>query len=172
VIDVIVRAAKPEDAYAISVVRVETWGAAYRGILPDSYLDGLRAGDRAEQLRQAIAGEGHKEYFFVAEDDGVVVGFAICGPERDGSGRYKGEVYAIYVLPAFQRRGIGRLLMRAAVAKLGELGFTSMLLWTPEKNAYCLFYERLGGARIAAKTYDIGGTPVDLAAYGWEKLPY
>jgi GNAT superfamily N-acetyltransferase len=168
---VIVRAAKPEDAYGISVVRTETWRATYRGILPDGYLDSLRAEDRAEQMRQAIADEGREEYFYVAEDEGRIVGFAICGPERDGIEEYRGEVYAIYVLPAYQRRGIGHKLMQAAASKLSTLGISSMLLWTPDKNAYGKFYEKAGGVRVARKTHEIGGTPVMLVAYGWKTLP-
>lgn len=167
----IVRVARPEDARAVAAVRVETWRSAYRGILPDGYLDGLRADDMAGRFRGAIAGGGPEEYFFVAEEGGRVVGFVICGPERGGIGRHAGDVYAIYVLPAFQRRGTGHLLMKAAMARLGGLGYTSMLLWTPVDSAYSRFYERLGGARLGRKTCDIGGTPVDLVAFGWQELP-
>ena len=47
---------------------------------------------------------------FVAEGGGGIVGFSCAGPERSGDPTYRGEVYAIYILRAFQDQGLGRQL--------------------------------------------------------------
>jgi hypothetical protein len=40
-----IRHAVADDADAIGSVHVPAWPSAYRGVLPDEYLDGLRADD-------------------------------------------------------------------------------------------------------------------------------
>ena len=37
------RPAEPGDASAVALVHVRSWQAGYRNLLPDEYLDGLRA---------------------------------------------------------------------------------------------------------------------------------
>jgi hypothetical protein len=41
------RPAVPGDSLAVARIHVRAWQTAYRGLLPDAYLDGLRAEDRA-----------------------------------------------------------------------------------------------------------------------------
>ena len=66
---------------------METWRAAYRGIVPDDYLDGFSY-DESERLWQDTieAGDGS---VFVAEDGAEVFGFASGSPgsvSRENSG--------------------------------------------------------------------------------------
>ena len=49
--DMEIRPAEPEDALAVARVHVRTWQAAYRSLLPDHYLDQLRAEDRAARYQ-------------------------------------------------------------------------------------------------------------------------
>lgn len=46
-----VRGAVAADAMAIAGVHVRSWQEGYRGLLPDEYLNGLRAEDRASRYR-------------------------------------------------------------------------------------------------------------------------
>src|SRR5439155_1617602 len=105
-LSVSVRQATEDDAETIERVRYETWQATYRGLMPDALLDRMtpNVGARRERLRA----QPPDHSCFVAEAGGAVVGFAFGGPERAKDPDYRGEVYAIYVLPAFQGRGRGR----------------------------------------------------------------
>ena len=47
--DVLIRPAKSDDALEVARVHVRSWQAAYRGLLPDDYLDDLRAEERAQR---------------------------------------------------------------------------------------------------------------------------
>jgi ribosomal protein S18 acetylase RimI-like enzyme len=165
----IVREATPEDAGGISRVRVDTWRSAYAGLVPQAHLDGLSYEEKEQFFRQLI--QSKNECFFVAEQEpGQVIGFASCGPERDGNPVYRGEMYAIYVLEAYQRQGIGHLLAIAIAEKLLHDGYTSMLVWVLGGNKYSRFYECMGGRKICAKKYEISGATLDLTAYGWTDL--
>jgi GNAT superfamily N-acetyltransferase len=54
----------------------------------------------------------------------------------------------IYLLREYQRRGLGKRMVAAAVDRLVENGLTSMALFTETDNEpACNFYEQLGGER-------------------------
>jgi hypothetical protein len=47
-VEIQLRRATPEDAAALAAVEVSCWRAAYRGLIPDAYLDGLSEAKKAE----------------------------------------------------------------------------------------------------------------------------
>jgi GNAT superfamily N-acetyltransferase len=127
------RAARVQDAMDVARVHVRTWQAAYRGLLPAEYLDGLKPEDRA--ARYAFENpDTAKPFTIVAEDNGVIAGFATTGPARDVDAQGCGELYALYVDPDQWNRGIGVDLMMSARARLVELGFRQAILWVMEGN--------------------------------------
>lgn len=80
---------------------------------------------------------------------------------------YNGELSAIYVLNAYQRRGIGLSLALAVVDRLAMAGIHSMLAWVLKDNPSCRFYQALGGQKVHEKQVEIGGIMLDEIAYGW-----
>ena len=99
-----------------------------------------------------------------------MVGFVNGGPERGKHDEYDGELYAIYLLEAHQRRGTGRLLASALAFGLLESGMNSMLVWVLMESQFRRFYETLGGSFIMEQDIDIGGKTLKEVAYGWEDI--
>jgi ribosomal protein S18 acetylase RimI-like enzyme len=164
-----VRPATLNDATAIARVHVASWRSTYRGMLPDDFLASLSDAGYAERWKRVIAEGASRVY--VAEDAGEVVGFASGGRERAGEQGYEGELYAIYVLDAAQRRGFGRELVRAAVGGLRELGLADLIIWVLRDNEPArAFYERLGGVYIRSQPITIGAATVEEVSYGWRRL--
>ncbi|MBM7705045.1 GNAT family N-acetyltransferase [Metabacillus iocasae] len=85
---------------------------------------------------------------------------------------YEGELYALYVLEAYQGKGIGKELVRAVASYLYTQNIRSMLVWALEENNACQFYEALGAKKIATTDVEIGGKKLIEAAYGWEEQKY
>lgn len=146
---VTVRVATIGDADAITEAHVAAWQAAYRGIMPERYLDDLtkERASRAARHRVSIASPDDPRTFeLVAEYDGAVVGWLCGGPSRDEDrSDTTGEVWAVYVHPDDWRRGVGSALMTAALERLAGDGFTEAVLWVFEANARARgFYERFG----------------------------
>lgn len=141
------RPATPEDAEPIEALRVATWKVAYRGLLPDAFLDALAPASgeameaRRERLRHPAPGAG----CLVTADPGGLVGFVNFGPTRDPDVVGAGEVYALYVDVAHWGTGRGRTLMTAAVAHLAEAGFDLVTLWVLRDNARSLRFYRAAG---------------------------
>ena len=91
-----IRAATPEDARPVAEVHVTSWRHTYRGLVPDDYLDRLSVDDRESMWLGAFADPDPKSGALVAENGGLVVGFASFGPSRDeGVSDGTGEVPAI-----------------------------------------------------------------------------
>lgn len=164
-----VRRAGVDDADAIARVHVSTWRTAYRGLLPDDFLNSLSESTYADRWRRALGDSTTRVY--VAEEDGQVVGFASAGPERAGEPGYTGELYAIYVLEEMQRHGHGRKLVEAAVAGLRETGLKDMIVWALRDNPSARrFYERLGGVYVRTQPITIGSAVLQEVSYGWQRL--
>jgi hypothetical protein len=87
----LLRAARPDDAEAVAGVHVRSWQVAYRGLLPDDYLDGLRAEDRAARYTFAERDLQRPETI-VAIERGTVCGFATTGPCPDDDRLGAGEL--------------------------------------------------------------------------------
>ena len=118
-----IRVAGVADAAAIAAVHVEAWRETYVGIVPVQVLAGLSVDRRTEIWRRILTNPTafSSSAVFVAERDGTVVGFGCCGMQRAESlsaQGYDGEISSIYVLHAFQRRGLGVALMSAMGGEL------------------------------------------------------
>jgi ribosomal protein S18 acetylase RimI-like enzyme len=144
--DVEVRPLAPDDAPAVGRLHVRAWQAAYRGIMPDDFLDGLRADDREAMWRRIASEPPARSFLFVVERDAEVVGFASVGPANpptDGDGI--GELYAINVDPDAWGSGAGAALLVEATDGLRRLGFEAAVLWVlPANQRARRFYERNG----------------------------
>lgn len=164
-----IRPATIADAAGIARVQVDAWRTTYRGIIPDHVLDGLDYGQREARWTQ-ILGQPAPWCYVAEAPSGRTVGFAACGPERDGDPEYRGELWAIYLLQEVQGQGLGRRLVRTAAGRLLQAGFTTMLVWVLAANPARHFYARLGGAPVRTKPYEIGGVTLEEIGYGWTDL--
>jgi GNAT superfamily N-acetyltransferase len=164
-----IRPAVLADAPSIAGVHVVTWRAAYRGIVPQAYLDSLVENQFAELWHDGISNE-RSASIFVAEVDKSLCGFSCGGPIRERISLYDGELYAIYLLPEMQRRGIGTALFSQVADALASQGLRHMLLWTLRENPSTGFYQRLGGEFVAENAQQIGGEMLPTVAYGWRDI--
>lgn len=129
---------------AVAELHVASWHVAYRGLLPDAYLDGLRPEIRAARYRFA-GDEPGEPATMLAVEDGVLCGFATSGPSRDGDAPGAGELYGIYAHPDWWDQGVGRMLIAAARARLAGHGYGTALLWVLVGNTRAeRFYEADG----------------------------
>lgn len=122
------------DAEGIARVHVFTWQNAYLGLIPGSFLQSLSVEQRTTNWIKNIESPLPKSHTFVAEINGEIVGFLGIGSSRENDLADQGEVYAIYVLPGIQGRGIGTALMQAGLQALKIEGFTSAILWVLDGN--------------------------------------
>lgn len=168
--DVLCRPATPADVPAIAAVRIRSWQAAYRGSVPQDYLDALDV-DAEITRRQDRPLDGQH----VAEAEGTVVGWLHVGPYRADEGEEVpgpscGEVGAIYALPEFWGRGVGRGMLAYGLCELRRLGLSPVLLWVLVTNGRARrFYERAGfHADGPVVGFDVGGATLPEMRYRYD----
>lgn len=161
-----IRAALPQDAAAVADVHVRSWQAAYRGLLPDAYLDALRPEERAAGYRFGDH-DRSEPATLLAEDGDRLLGFATTAPGRDHDRSGWGELCALYVDPDRWGRGAGRALIAAARGRLLESGFREVGLWVLAGNEGAeRFYRRDGWEHDGARRPEqIGGVTVEELRY-------
>ena len=123
VAEVDVRAAGPADAGEVARLYVASSNAGFGAGNPRPLTDELVRRWAADLAPGA-------QRWWLAELDGVVVGFVGIGPSRDPVDPRLGELDTIAVDPDHWRRGIGRTLLRLAERELRADGYPEAILWT------------------------------------------
>jgi ribosomal protein S18 acetylase RimI-like enzyme len=169
-----IRLARPEDAPAIARVHVAVWQTTYRGLLDDALIDDVTFEQRAVMWGDILTAYTETHPVLVAEDFGIgICGFGNAGPLRGEEVQgFSGEFKTLYLLPTYQRRGIGRAMFCRLAALLIERGHDSALAWVLASNPACGFFEAMGGVICAQRLGEgdeEGESAADLA-YGWSDL--
>ncbi len=101
---------------------------------------------RQMQRRLEVIFEDEDYHTLVACEDGQIVGFVgtRSGPLYEDDERH-GQIMALAVAPRYQRRGVGRMLMRAAELKLVERGARVLVVTSGDHRSDArAFYESCG----------------------------
>jgi len=172
-----IRPATTADAAAIATVRADSWRAAYEGLIPAAALaeatGPASVSVYAESLiTRSCAGILVAEPQQPGPSGHQVIGFASFGSERDDAGQLgpppeaspsgitAGELYAIYVRPAYWGGQAGWQLLTEIVSRATAQRYASLSLWVLETNRHARrFYERAGFAVTGESQVldDLGG---------------
>lgn len=160
----IIRKANINDAKEIAHIRVDGWKTAYKGLIPDSFLDTLNYDIEASRIKSKID-KTDPEFtsdILVYEEDSKVLAYAYYGKALDSSfANYQSEVLALYVLPAKKGMGIGTKLMNEIKELLSKQGYRNMIVWCLKGNYSSIkFYEHLGGVVKEEREFEIDGMKV------------
>jgi len=147
-------------------VIVDTWFAAHEGQVPDETIRQRRAewGYPASEQgwrRSIREADGVTSLVLVATDGDQVV--AVAASEVRGADC--AEMEALYVSVPYQRSGIGRRLLEAAIDHYRGLGILTLHIAVLAANRPARrFYERLGGQASSTRDGDDGLEIV----YAWD----
>ena len=160
-----IRRAISADAEALARVNVDSWRAAYRGLVPDSHLDGLSHERAAQRFREGIVSG---DEIHVVEQSDEILGFLALGGCRDPDvdTATTGEIWGIYLSPQHWRSGLGRQLCRRAEQMLISRHCEQAVLWVLEGNmAARRFYEAMGFQVDGASKSLSVGAPLQAVRY-------
>ena len=158
--------AEPGDEQAVAAVHVRSWQVAYRGLMPDEYLDGLRPADRAARYTFADKRPG-RPLTVVAVEETAIRGFATIGPCAEADAAGVGELYGLYADPDHWDRGVGRILIADARARLVDAGFSEAVLWVLVGIERAERFYRLDGWDLEPRRrmQEVHGVTVDEIRY-------
>lgn len=148
----------------IASIYEASWKHAYKGIIPDAYLQNLSASQWTAAL------DNPTRHSLVMEDNGNFIGTCAYGAFRQEPKNGCGEIIALYLLPEYIGKGYGKALLQAAIEKLSEVGYKDILLWVLEENRQARgFYENFGfHSNGIYTTIRIGGKDLQEMQYVME----
>jgi len=164
-----IRLARQDDAADVAQVYIDSWQDTYPGVLPSALLRAMTAKGQTTRWLAAIRAQG-REKVLVADSRHGIVGMTSLGPARDRVLGFDGEVYTLYVDPAYFGMGVGRALLKGAFGTLRQDGMSCCVIWAHARNHARFFYEAMGGRLIAERNAQIMGEPCPETAYGWKTL--
>lgn len=132
------------------------WGETYKGLIPDSILDGRSL----ERWVQSAKDNPTNKYIAFAKGNAVgVVGF--LPQARDFvTDKDRGEIVALYVLKEYQKQGIGKALMNTA---LKDISLKRVTLFVLKGNENALeFYKHMGFELTGKELFDNGLTELEM----------
>lgn len=151
------------DAKAIAQIYIASSQAAFRGLVPDAYLDAMSLEKSQSYWREAI--DLCEPQVLVATEGDAVVGFVGFDRSRDkGTPSTTGEIWAIYADPELWGTGVGVALWEAARDGLVEEGCTKATLWALWRNERVLSFLGEAGFKAdkgSARTTDMGGSKLE-----------
>ncbi|MDD5678337.1 MAG: GNAT family N-acetyltransferase [Kiritimatiellae bacterium] len=140
-----IRRAIITDAFCLAKIHVDSWRAAYRGLVPDTHLNSLDYNRRTEGFRKRIEAGDAETYLL--EQGCKIIGFVTFGIYRENNTKQNnsGEIWGIYLDPDAWRKGYGTILYKEAEKMLKERGHTTIFLWVFAQNTRARrFYEAMG----------------------------
>ncbi|GGE08519.1 N-acetyltransferase GCN5 [Aureimonas endophytica] len=160
-----IRFAEDRDAAALAAIHADAWQGAYAGIIPYPALRAMIRRRDPSWWREAVR---RRAAILLLEFDGAPVGYATLGRNRMPALAVGGEIYEIYLLPAFQGVGLGRRLFGAARGLLAERGLAGTTVWALAENRNAVaFYRGLGGVNVAEGRESFGSVAVKKLAFLW-----
>ncbi len=164
------RAGTESDIHQMSEAYVKTVQGSYSGILPQTYLDGLSAEARSKVFVERRAENPDYGSLLVTHPDRGVVGlidYSTAGRSQYG---FEAHIFSFYIVPEYQRLGLGGILFRDCLRRLRKDGSRSVWLETFEDNPYRGFYEKSGGRLVATAKHRVDDRHLPTAVYGWDDL--
>ncbi len=160
----VIRKANIDDKSAIARIYVNSWKFAYKGIVPQDYLDSLSVDEYMERLKDQTELD---EFLLVLNGD--VVGLAKIIECRDDDLCSEAEIQTIYFLPEFIGRGYGNLLLKWMIEYAGSIGYKNIVVWVLTENKRARkAYERVGFQKDKVKLVTIGGKELRETRYSLE----
>lgn len=147
-----IRAMKTNDIKQVRQVAERSWHHTYEGIIPRHIQDQfLESAYQDEMMERRLL----HSLFFVAEEEGRVLGFANVTPvQKDGNA----ELTAIYIDPDCQGSGIGTALLKECIRQSG--GVKSFMSMQKKRTASpCPFIKRKGFNGYVNLKKTLGDTP-------------
>ncbi len=156
-----IRKAYPTDSYRLIQINDMVWKDEFYDVLPNGIFgeQSQNIDDRVEHLRDQIV---ENNRVLVAVLDEEIVGFIFYAKAKNVLYSAAAEIRAIYILPLYQRKGIGTQLFEQAVEEIQRLGFSSLIVNCPVLGSSNMFFQKLGGDNREVEVEDFYGYKIDV----------
>ena len=175
------RKAEIADRFGLARTLINATNSAFNGRVPKHCLTSLGVTESANNWRRSLEQDMQDRHLFVAEVESAdLVGFILAGArpgkhteptgESQSIAAYSAEVISIQIEPAWQRNGLGCMLVQHVAGVLVNEGHRNLLVRVLVDNPNVTFYEKLGAGLLGSRDYDWEGYQTRELIYGWQDL--
>lgn len=160
----VLQPATSADAQLIARMHEQSWASAYRGILPDDFLDREMSAEREThwhaRFEELAAGAG--EVLIAIQDDQPIGFVCLVAPDENGSVL----VDNLHALPGAKGTGLGTAMLGFAAKWARDRAATSLHLFVLEPNVAAIgFYESRGWQLAGREDDTMGGIDIIALRY-------
>ena len=140
----IVRRVCKDDADTLAYIQIESWKAAYAGIIDDETLMKYTNTENVKGIYQKLLdnkkGNG---YLLFIDDKPHCIAYWDAARDKELAG--KAELICIHSLPNNWRKGCGSMMMSQVLKDMKDAGYSEVVLWVFRDNVRArAFYESQG----------------------------
>ena len=147
--DDMIRTATADDIDIIQKIAADTWPDTYSDIISKEQLEYMLDLMYSKKSLEEQMQKGH--LFYIAEAAGQAVGFASVSREEQNVFKLN----KLYVLPAMQKTGAGKVLLNQVISHATNAGGQSLILQVNKKNKAKSFYEKQGFTVIKEQVLEL-----------------
>ena len=158
-----IRKASQNDSKEIASLIIKGWQTAYRGLIPDDYLDNMSLDFIENKWKESISSQNENDNIFVYEEYNKILGVIRFGALQDKENKkYNAEVHVLYVKPSLKRKGIGGQLFKYAKEFFINRGHRDLIIWCLKGNEQGLnFYKKMGGKIVSNRKTIVNNVEVE-----------
>jgi ribosomal protein S18 acetylase RimI-like enzyme len=163
-----VRPADSADLEPMVRLQVATWRDGYRPWLGDDFCNPAFENHVRARLAGFIENETPFRRTLILENESQQAGFVAFG----SANRHPGEVFSMYVEPAFRGRGGGEYLLAQAWIALAARSSTPVQIAVLDFNTGAQrFYKRLGASEFTRDEFDLNGRTLQEVVFVLRSAP-
>ena len=153
-----IRLAKKEDAATIVKINTDSWFSTYSSFLPKNILKKrkLEENDRIKKWEKIIETD---KSFFVIEEDSKIVGYVSFGKTHNLKYKGYGEIYSLYLMEQYHKKGLGKKLFQFALQSLKEK-HSKIIVTCFTQNPAIEFYKKMNGKIVEETAAIIDGEEI------------
>ncbi|ADB37376.1 GNAT family N-acetyltransferase [Spirosoma linguale] len=147
--------ATEHDLPIIRAIAYQTWPSTFGEILSAEqieYMLGMMYS--MDALKTQVNEKNH--VFLLAQESDSQTYLGFTSYEFDYKGQSKSKIHKIYLLPASQGKGVGKLLINKVAELASAHGNDTLSLNVNKYNKAVQFYERMGFVVVNSEQIDIG----------------
>ena len=156
----------PEHQKLITTV----WQETYKGIVNQTYLDKLTSTEESRiELNKLNYNESQKDTLII-EENNKIIGFIRFGQTDEKEYKNTGEIFALYILSKYQKKGYGLKLVKAVISELLKQNYKNMIIGCISKNPSNQFYQHIGGKKVKERPFPKTGDNLIENIYYYEDI--
>lgn len=138
-----IRLLQKTDMDTICNIVNDNWKSVYNGYVNEDLLNKQGCLERENRLKKDFLSGRLLNYVYECNDQPVALLSIGNTADKDKTGAF--ELWRIYILRAYQNRGIGSLLLDFTEKEAIKSGYKEVLIWAFKENIHALsFYEKHG----------------------------